>query len=105
MHGVPLKEGKSIERVIETMMEGGEQPATQTEPLYTAKERGVLPETDIRNDKWETALQGAELLNSTLAEKRNAEDEKAKMMKYKGEVESGKDLLKGKELEGSANEK
>lgn len=104
MQGVELKEGESLERVIERMMQGGEMPKTVTEPLYTAKEKGVLPETDIRNDKWETAIKGAEMLNTALRDKRDKIDEKEQMKRKKGIIEEGKDLLKGKNMEGSYNE-
>ena len=58
MHSVIGYEGESIENKCSRISETGE-PITDGAPLiYTEKKDGVLPQYDIRADKWELA-QGA----------------------------------------------
>ena len=49
-------EGQSIEDRCKRMVETGE-PIKDTTPLiFTPKEKGVMPQYDVRADKWEIAL-------------------------------------------------
>lgn len=50
-------EGEMIEHKVRRIMLNNE-PIQDTAPtLFTKRKDGVLPETDIRSDKWETALE------------------------------------------------
>lgn len=49
-------EGKSIEQEIAERMEGNNIELGGKALLYTEKKDGVLPETDIRSDKFELAM-------------------------------------------------
>ena len=58
-------EGKSIEeKMRETTMNG--QPIESAAPLlYTDKKDGVLPQYDIRTDRWDIALQTTDKITRT----------------------------------------
>ena len=50
-------EGEMIEQKVRRIMLNNE-PIEDTAPtLFTKRKDGVLPETDVRNDKWETAIE------------------------------------------------
>lgn len=53
-------EGETIESKVRRIMQTNE-PITDTAPsIFTKRKDGVLPETDIRADKWETAIEARE---------------------------------------------
>ena len=53
--GVESYEGQSIEDRCKKLVETGE-PIKDTSPLiYTPKEKGVMPQYDVRADKWDIA--------------------------------------------------
>ena len=53
--GVESYEGRSIEDRCKLLVETGE-PIRDTSPLiFTPKEKGVMPQYDVRADKWEIA--------------------------------------------------
>ena len=53
--GVESYEGQSIEDRCKKLVETGE-PIKDTSPIiYTPKEKGVMPQYDVRADKWEIA--------------------------------------------------
>ncbi len=58
-------EGKSIEeKMRETTLNG--QPIESAAPLlYTDKKDGVLPQYDIRTDRWDIALQTTDKITRT----------------------------------------
>lgn len=56
-------EGKSIEDRCKQLVETGE-PIKDTSPLiYTPKEKGVMPQYDVRADKWEIAQSAMDKVN------------------------------------------
>lgn len=61
--GVESYEGQSIEDRCKKLVETGE-PIKDTSPLiYTPKEKGVMPQYDVRADKWEIAQDAMDKVN------------------------------------------
>lgn len=56
-------EGQSIENRCKKLVETGE-PIKDTSPLiYTPKQKGVMPQYDVRTDKWEIAQNAMDRVN------------------------------------------
>lgn len=73
-------EGESIETKVAKLIENNE-PITDGAPIiYTEKKDGVLPQYDIRTDKWEIAQSAMDLANASKIAKskglKNPEEEK-----------------------------
>lgn len=51
------EEGVSIEQRMRKAIESGEKITDTAEIVYTEKKDGVLPQYDVRTDKWEIAMQ------------------------------------------------
>lgn len=61
--GVESYEGQSIEDRCKKLVETGE-PIKDTSPLiYTPKEKGVMPQYDVRADKWDIAQEAMDRVN------------------------------------------
>ena len=61
--GVETYEGQSIEDRCKKLVETGE-PIKDTSPLiFTPKEKGVMPQYDVRADKWDIALNAMDRVN------------------------------------------
>lgn len=54
-------EGETIEVKMERMMQQGADINDVTEQIFTERKDGVLPETDIRADRWEVAIEATDL--------------------------------------------
>ena len=60
---VETYEGQSIEDRCKKLVETGE-PIKDTSPLiFTPKEKGVMPQYDVRADKWDIALNAMDRVN------------------------------------------
>lgn len=58
-------EGETIETKVARIVQNKE-PITDGAPMvYTEKEQGVLPEYNIRTDKWEIAQQAMDVVHAT----------------------------------------
>ena len=58
-------EGESIEEKVSKLIENNE-PITDGAPiLYTEKKDGVLPQYDVRTDKWDIAQSAMDLANAS----------------------------------------
>lgn len=58
-------EGESIETKVSKLIENNE-PITDGAPIiYTEKKDGVLPQYDIRTDKWDIAQSAMDLANAS----------------------------------------
>lgn len=63
-------EGESIEQKMERVIENNE-PITDSAPIiYTEREHGVLPEYDIRTDRFEIAIDAMDKVSATHYAKR-----------------------------------
>lgn len=68
--GEPLEE--KLQRIVET-----KEPVEATSPrMYTERAQGVLPETDIRTDRWEIAQEAMNRVSKSQIAKRTAAFEK-----------------------------
>lgn len=79
------KEGEPIEFKIERKVNNGEpmnEPGVQL--LYTERAKGVLPETDIRTDRFEIAIEATDKIAKSFAARRG---ERAGEKKSDGEPE------------------
>ena len=65
IESIKTYEGESIEDKVLRITKNNE-PIEDTAPLiYTEKKDGVLPQYDIRTDKWEVAQQAMDAVNKT----------------------------------------
>jgi hypothetical protein len=65
MGSVEPFEGESIEKKVSKLVENNE-PITDGAPIiYTEKKDGVLPQYDIRTDKWDIAQSAMDLANAS----------------------------------------
>ena len=82
--------GQSIEDRCKKLVETGE-PIKDTTPLiYTPKERGVMPQYDVRTDKWDIAQNAMDRVNK---------ERIAKGQQPPGGKEDRKDTAQGGALE------
>lgn len=65
-------EAKSIEQEIRAMMDGETIETKGKQMLYTDKKDGVLPETNIRSDKFALAQQAKDYVTRTEIARRDA---------------------------------
>lgn len=62
---VPMEQGESIEEMIRRCTETNE-PIDSTAPMiYTEEKNGVMPEYDIRTDRFEIALDAIEKVDKS----------------------------------------
>ena len=65
INSIETYEGETIEDKVRRVTLNNE-PIEDTAPLiYTEKKDGVLPQYDIRTDKWEIAQQSMDIVNKT----------------------------------------
>lgn len=65
MGSVESFEGESIEKKVTKLIENNE-PITDGAPIiFTEKKDGVLPQYDIRTDKWDIAQSAMDLANAS----------------------------------------
>lgn len=86
-------EGEPIEEKIRRIMNNGE-PITDSAPLiYTDRKAGVLPEHDIRTDRFEKAIEAADKLSGSY---RAAREERHKLKdEEKPKNEGGAQSIQG----------
>lgn len=56
-------EAKTIESAIAVMMENKEQIKAESPMIYTEKKDGVLPQYNVRTDKWDIAQKAMDRVN------------------------------------------
>ena len=56
-------EAKTIENAVAVMMENKEEIKAESPMLYTEKKDGVLPQYNIRVDKWDIAQKAMDRVN------------------------------------------
>lgn len=62
---LPIFEGETIEAKVRRVVENKE-PITDGAPIvYTEKKEGVLPQFNIRTDKWEIALEAMDKVQAS----------------------------------------
>jgi len=56
-------QGQSIEERCKKLVETGEPIKDNSPLIYTPKEKGVMPQYDVRTDKWEIAQNAMDRVN------------------------------------------
>ena len=80
-------EGETIESKVRRIMQTNE-PITDTAPsIFTKRKDGVLPETDIRADKWETAIEAREKAAVIRLTKRAEKDKGGSIPDSNGDIQ------------------
>lgn len=69
-----LQEGQSIEQFIRKARAGGEPIQATAKITYNDRKDGVLPQHDIRSDRFEIALSATDKIHASEAAKRNSMD-------------------------------
>lgn len=63
-------EGESIERKIERLIENNEPISDSAPIIYTERKDGVLPQYDVRTDRFELAIDAMDIVSSSHVAKR-----------------------------------
>lgn len=88
---------ESLERRIERMMTNKTPIGDAVPPIFTERKDGVLPETNIRTDKWEmSALGGQAIANGVDLERQRKAENKLKIVKD-GDAQAGDASTEGGE--------
>lgn len=77
------REGETIERKMERIIANKEAISDGIKPIYTERKHGVLPEHDIRTDRFEVAVEAMDKVHRSSQARREenlkVEDEKSKI--------------------------
>jgi len=71
LRGLVSREGETIERKLARMMQNGADLGETSSTLFTERNDGVLPETDIRADRHEIAVDAADAMSKIHLTKRD----------------------------------
>jgi hypothetical protein len=71
LKGIESREGETIERKLERMMKNGADLGETGEMIFTERTEGVIPETDIRSDRHEIAVDAADAMSQLHLTKRD----------------------------------
>lgn len=71
----PTETGETLELQIKRMKETNQPIEGGAPTIYTARKDGVIPEYDIRSDKWDRALENMEQVS------RNRQEQRAEWLK------------------------
>lgn len=63
-------EGETIETKVKRALTNGEGIADSAQVIYTERKHGVLPEYDIRTDRWEVAVDAMDKISRDNTAKR-----------------------------------
>lgn len=66
-------EGVPIERKMERMLNNGAEEADSAPIIYTERQDGIIPDMDIRTDKWEHAVEARDKDTKTELARRSRE--------------------------------
>lgn len=58
-------EGESIEEMLRRLTANKEPIPQNVPPIYTVREDGVIPDTDIRHDRWDTAYEATDKFSAS----------------------------------------
>lgn len=62
---IPIFEGESIEQKVQRVVENKEPISDGAPIIYTEKKDGVLPQFNIRTDKWDIALEAMDKVQAS----------------------------------------
>lgn len=60
-----VDEGESIEEMLRRLTANKEPIPQNVPPIYTVREDGVIPDTDIRHDRWDTAYEATDKFSAS----------------------------------------
>lgn len=63
-------QGETIEQKMERILNNGEAIKDGAPIIYTDRKDGVLPETNIRTDRWDLAIEGTDAISKSKFAKR-----------------------------------
>ena len=69
-----LRDGQSIEEFLRKAMAGKEPIQATAKVTYNDRKEGVLPQHDIRTDRWDLAMMQTDKIHATEAAKRHGQD-------------------------------
>lgn len=87
---IPVSEGESIEQKVRRVVENKEPISDGAPIIFTEKKDGILPQFNIRTDKWDIALDAMDKVQASRI---------AKSKQYMEQLEK-----KGEELENSGED-
>lgn len=96
--GVRMVEGERIELKVARITLNGEPIEEGAPPIYTERKDGVLPQYDIRTDRWEVALDAMDTVAKSNLAKR---EQRLKVVKG-GNEGTGSGAGSGEEGAGAA---
>lgn len=71
LKGIESREGETIEHKLARMMQNGADLGETGEMIFTERNDGVIPETDIRSDRHEIAVDAADAMSQLHLTKRD----------------------------------
>lgn len=67
-----IQEGETMEHKMQRMMQQGADVNDVTELIFTERKEGVIPETDVRNEAWDVAVEATDAASRDHLTKRDA---------------------------------
>lgn len=95
-------EGETIEDRLERLTTTDEPIQAESPIIYTERKDGVLPQYDIRTDKWSLANEAADIMSKNRLLRRQAANDKAKQ-ELKNEADRNE--TKGQSVDGTDPQK
>ena len=86
MHELEPYEGETIETKVRRVTQQGEPISDGAPIIFTEKKDGVLPQFDIRTDRWDIALMAMDAVNRAKTAKSKSYGEQKKEEPKKGET-------------------
>lgn len=81
-------EGETIEQQVERLVSNGEPIEGEAPLKYTERKEGILPECNIRTDRWEIAIDAMEKVSASYKARR---EERQLLAEKRAEGEQDKD--------------
>lgn len=98
LKGITPYRAESIEATLSRMLSNKEPIGSVREPIYTDRKEGVLPDYDIRTDKFEYLVEGKDAIAKTQRAKRD------NIGKATEDLEKKNEELKTEQKKGDSSE-
>lgn len=82
-------EGETIEMKVDRILNSGEAIKDGAPMIYTERKEGVIPEYDVRTDKWDVAIDGMDKVSRARNELRTTKQEALEELRKKEKQEGG----------------
>lgn len=92
-------EGETLEQKLDRVLNNGEPISDGAPKIFTERKDGVLPEYNVRTDRWEIAIDGTDIISKSHQAKRadRIEQKEAKIDPKKGENNGEAEPARGKD--------